>query len=147
MLVRWTRPAPAGNQWREINRVLDETFGLGGGTDGWFDRAWTPAVDVTEDAKSYQIALEIPGVRPADVKISLDGNRLIVQGDKKHEAEERNDRLHRFERRYGSFSRTFTLPDTVNGEAIEARAQDGVLVLVVPKTEKAQPRSIPVVSA
>ena len=144
MLVRWAaRPAQPMNSWREINRVIDETFGLGQG-DGWFDRAWAPAVDVTEDQKAYLIALELPGVKPDDVKIHLDGNRLIVSGEKKQEAEERTDRLHRFERRFGIFSRTFTLPETVNTEAIEARAQNGVLTLTLPKSEKAQPRTIPV---
>ncbi|MBL8985316.1 MAG: Hsp20/alpha crystallin family protein [Gemmatimonadales bacterium] len=144
MLVRWAaRPAQPMNSWREINRVIDETFGLGQG-DGWFDRAWAPAVDVTEDQKAYLIALELPGVKPDDVKIHLDGNRLIVSGEKKQEAEERTDRLHRFERRFGTFSRTFTLPETVNTEAIEARAQNGVLTLTLPKSEKAQPRTIPV---
>lgn len=144
MLVRWAaRPAQPMNSWREINRVIDETFGLGQG-DGWFDRAWAPAVDVTEDQKAYLIALELPGVKPDDVKIHLDGNRLIVSGEKKQEAEERTDRLHRFERRFGTFSRTFTLPETVNTEAIGARAQNGVLTLTLPKSEKAQPRTIPV---
>lgn len=145
MLVRWAaRPAQPVNSWREINRVIDETFGLGNGADGWFDRAWAPAVDVTEDQKAYVIALEVPGVKPEEVKIHLDGNRLIVSGEKKQEVEERTDRLHRFERRFGSFSRTFTLPDTVNTEAIEARTQHGVLTLTLPKSEKAQPRTIPV---
>jgi HSP20 family protein len=148
MLVRWAaRPAQPMNSWREINRVIDETFGLvnGSGTpDGWFDRAWAPAVDVTEEEKAFHISLEIPGVKPEDVKIHLDGNRLIVSGEKRQEVEERTDRLHRFERRFGSFSRTFTLPETVNAEAIEARAQNGVLTLVLPKTPKAQPKTIPV---
>ncbi len=145
MSVRWAaRPAQPVNSWREINRVIDETFGLGNGADGWFDRAWAPAVDVTEDQKAYVIALEVPGVKPEEVKIHLDGNRLIVSGEKKQEVEERTDRLHRFERRFGSFSRTFTLPDTVNTEAIEARTQHGVLTLTLPKSEKAQPRTIPV---
>lgn len=145
MLVRWAaRPAQANHSWREINRVLDQTFGLANG-DGWFDRAWAPAADVTEDAKRFVISLEIPGVRADEVKIQLDDNRLIVSGEKKHETDERTDRLHRFERQFGSFSRTFTLPDTVDTDAIEARAQNGVLTLTVPKVEKAQPRSIPVV--
>lgn len=144
MLVRWAaRPTQAPTSWRQINRVLDETLGLVNG-DGWFDRAWAPAVDVTEDSKSYRVVLEVPGVKPEDVKIDLDGNRLIVSGEKRHEGEEQTDRMHRFERRFGNFSRTFTLPDTVNADAIEARAQNGVLTLVLPKVEKAQPRSIPV---
>ena len=108
------------------------------------DEVTPPAVDVTEDEKAFFVALEVPGVRPNEVKISLDGNRLIVQGEKKAEDDEQTDRMHRFERRYGSFSRTFTLPETVNTEAIEARAQDGVLTLTLPKFEKVAPRSIPV---
>lgn len=149
MLVRWAaRPTETpATSWRQLNRVLDETFGLAPTGDGWFDRAWAPAVDVMEDAKSYQVVLEIPGVKPEEVKIDLDGNRLIVSGEKRHESEERTDRMHRFERRFGSFSRTFTLPDTVNADAIEARTQNGVLTLVLPKVEKARPRSIPVNTA
>lgn len=144
MLVRWAaRPTQTPAAWRQINRVLDETFGAVDG-DGWFDRSWAPAVDVSEDPRSYQIVLEIPGVKPEEVKIDLDGNRLIVSGTKKQETEDPADRIHRFERRYGSFSRTFTLPDTVNADAIEARTQHGVLTLILPKAEKAQPRSIPV---
>ena len=143
MLVRWAaRPTHASNSWRELNRALDQTFGLN--NDGWFDRAWAPAVDVSEDQKSFLISLEVPGVKAEDVKIQLDGNRLIVSGEKRQETEDRTDRVHRYERRYGSFSRTFTLPETVNVDAIEAKAQNGVLTLTLPKSEKAQPRTIPV---
>lgn len=145
MLVRWAaRPTQAANSWREINRVLDQTFGLA--NDGWFDQSWTPAVDVSEAEKSFVIALEIPGVKADEVKVSLDGNRLVIAGEKKQETGEQSDRTHRFGRRFGSFSRTFTLPETVHAEGITAKAQDGVLTVTVPKAEKVQPRAIPVAS-
>jgi HSP20 family protein len=111
------------------------------------ERTWSPAVDVVEDAKAFRLAFEIPGVNAEDVKIHLDHQQLTVSGEKKQEIEDNNDRFYRFERRFGSFTRTFTLPDTVNPDAIEARVQNGVLSLTLPKVEKAQPRAIPVKSA
>ena len=141
MLVRWNaRPA-------QINRLLDDAFAVANGVDGWFDRPWTPAVDVAEDPKSYSVAIELPGVKAEDLKIEVDGNRLTVKGEKRVETEEKSDRVHRFERRFGSFERVFTLPDTVNTSGIGAKVADGVLTLTLPKTEKAQPRSIAVTAA
>ena len=141
MLVRWNaRPA-------QINRLLDDAFAVANGVDGWFDRPWTPAVDVAEDPKAYSVAIELPGVKAEDLKIEVDGNRLTVKGEKRVETEEKSDRVHRFERRFGSFERVFTLPDTVNTSGIEAKVADGVLTLTLPKTEKAQPRSIAVTAA
>jgi len=140
MLVRWNaRPA-------YFNRLWDDAFG-GHGVDGWFDRGWTPAVDVSEDPKAFSVAMELPGVKAEDVKIEIDGNRLTVKGEKKAETEEKSDRVYRFERRFGAFERVFTLPETVNAEAIEAKVAAGVLTLTLPKTEKALPRSIAVKAA
>jgi len=150
MLIRWTdRPTqrmPHG--WREINRLLDETFGLPAAANGSEPiRGWAPAVDVSEDSKAYTLAIDLPGVRPEDVKIELDGKRLTVSGEKKLERDEKSDRLYRFERRFGSFQRVFTLPETVATDSIEARVEHGVLTLVLPKVEKAQPRSISIKAA
>lgn len=141
MLVRWSaRPA-------QLNRLLDDAFGVANGVDRWFDRPWTPAVDVAEDSKAYSVAIELPGVKAEDLKIEVDGNRLTVKGEKRLETEEKSDRVHRFERRFGSFERVFTLPDTVTTSGIEAKVAAGVLTLTLPKTEKAQPRSIAVTAA
>ncbi len=140
MLVRWSG-RPTG-----VNRLLDDAFSTANGLDGWFDRPWTPAVDVAEDPKGYSVAIELPGVKAEDLKVEVDGNRLTVRGEKRVEADEKTDRVHRFERRFGSFERIFTLPDTVNAEGIEAKVADGVLTLVLPKTAKVQPRSIAIKS-
>jgi HSP20 family protein len=106
--------------------------------------AWHPAVDVFEDKTAVKIVAELPGVKPEDVKLSLENNVLTIRGEKKHEAEEKTDRVHRFERSYGSFERAFVLPSTVDGEKISADYRNGVLTVSVPKAERARPREIPV---
>ena len=133
MLVRWNaRPA-------QLSRLLDD--------DGWFSRPWAPAVDVAEDAKAYSVAIELPGVKAEDLKVEIDGHRLTVKGEKRVETEDKTDRVHRFERRFGSFERVFTVPEAVDSSAIEAKVADGVLTLTLPKSEKAQPRSISIKAA
>ena len=146
MLVRWSaRPANVIDAWRGIDRLFDETFGLKNGT-GIFSDTWVPMVDVAEDDKAYEITVEVPGVAPEDLKINVEGKTLTVSGEKKQETRKEDGRVHRFERRYGSFTRTFTLPETVDGDAIEAKTRNGVLTLMLPKIEKAKPRAIPVVT-
>src|SRR5438093_6626785 len=128
-----------------IQRVLNETLG----SFDWQYRdsaaaAWVPAVDVFEEADKIRITAEIPGVKPEDIKISLEGNLLTIQGTKQQEAEERTERVHRYERTYGVFERSFTLPASVDPENIKANYDNGVLTLALPKTEKAKPRQIEV---
>jgi HSP20 family protein len=91
--------------------------------------------------------VELPGVRPEDVKISVEGNVLTVHGTKQQVAEERTERVHRYERTYGAFERTFTLPATVDAERITAGVDNGVLTITLPKVEQAKPRQIPVEAA
>src|ERR1043166_6546663 len=100
---------------QRLNRLLDEAF-TGGAAfpehGSAITSAWFAPTDVSEDANSLQITLEVPGVRPEDVRISLENNLLTVRGEKKQEKEERNERIHRYERSYGTFERSFVLPNT-----------------------------------
>jgi HSP20 family protein len=86
-------------------------------------------------------------VNPEDVKLSLENNVLTIRGEKKQEAEERTERVHRYERSYGSFERAFVLPSTVDGDKIDAQYHNGILTIMVPKVERARPREIPVRTA
>ena len=145
MLVRWTNAEPTqrvAENWGRLNRMFDDTFGLPAG--GAQTRAWMPAVDVSEDEKSYTLALELPGVKTEDVSIQVNGNRLVIQGEKKQQLEENTGRVHRFERSFGTFQRVFVLPETVDGERIEAASANGVLSIILPKTERARAREIPI---
>jgi HSP20 family protein len=139
---------PAGealNLERRISRLFNEALS---GFD-WQYRdsvgpAWAPAVDIFEEADSIRIHAEVPGVKPADVKISVEGNVLTISGTKQQSAEERTERVHRYERAYGAFERTFTLPATVDADKIRASYDNGVLTVTLPKVEKAKPRQIQV---
>jgi HSP20 family protein len=109
--------------------------------------SWTPAVDVFEDKGSVKIVAELPGVRSEDVKLSIENNVLTIRGEKKQEAEEKTERVHRYERSYGVFERAFALPNSVDSEKIEAKYENGILAVTIPKAEKALPREIPVKAA
>ena len=106
--------------------------------------AWVPPVDVFEQADAIRIVAEVPGVKPEDVKISVENNVLTIHGTKQQVAEERTERVHRYERSYGTFERSFTLPTTVDAGNIKADYEHGVLTVTLPKVEKARPRHIEV---
>lgn len=106
--------------------------------------AWVPAVDIFEEPEHLRIVAEIPGVKPQDVKITVEDNVLTIKGTKDQVAEEKAEKVHRYERTYGVFERTFTLPGTVNAEAIKATYEHGLLTLLLPKLEKAKARQITV---
>jgi HSP20 family protein len=133
------------NVGNRISRLLNDAFG---GLD-WQYRdsagaSWVPPVDIFEDKDSIRIMAEVPGVQPQDVKISLEGNVLTVHGQKGQVAEERTERVHRYERTYGVFERTFSLPASVDANKISASYEHGVLTVTLPKVEQARPREIQV---
>ena len=138
------RPTEAFQNLRRLNSFLDEAisgfpFGAGNGT---LTAAWTPAVDVFEDKDAVKIVAELPGVTQEDVKISLENQTLTVRGEKRQVAEEKTERVHRYERTYGAFERTFALPGTVDADRIEAAFAVGLLTVSLPKVERARPRQI-----
>jgi HSP20 family protein len=106
--------------------------------------AHTPAVDVIEEKGAFLLKAEVPGVAADQVDVSLDGNVLTLKGDQRHEHEDTREGYRRIERRYGSFQRSFTLPDSVDVAAVEATLSDGVLTVRVPKKPALQPRKIAV---
>jgi HSP20 family protein len=128
-----------------LNRMMDEAFGAAG-NGGTLASAWTPSCDVFEDKENLKIVLELPGVAPEDVKISLENQVLTIQGEKKQVAEEQSERWHRYERSYGSFERMFTLPSTVDADRIDAKVEHGLLTVTLPKAERSRPREITVKS-
>lgn len=127
---------------REVDRLFDR----------FFDRAanatmsLVPAVDVRETAEVLEVVAELPGMRSEDVNVSIENNVLTISGEKKQEVTEGNGdgNYHLVERRFGRFERAFTLPRTVNTEKIDARFENGVLTVTLPKSEAAKPRKIKV---
>ncbi len=105
---------------------------------------WAPLVDVIEDEKEYLVKAELPEVKKDDVKITVQDEVLTVSGERTQEKEEKGKKFHRIERAYGSFSRSFTLPEDADASKIAADFKNGVLTVHLPKSERAKPKSIEV---
>jgi len=107
---------------------------------------WTPVADISETDKEYLIKAELPEVKKEDVKITLDGDVITLTGERRHEKEHKDENEIRVESFYGTFSRSFSLPDNIDASAIRAETKDGVLRVHIPKTEvsKTKPISIEV---
>ena len=144
-LVRW-------DPFRELEEVSDRlnrmfarpAVARPNGKETMIVADWTPSVDISETEGEYQIKAEIPDVKKEDVKVILEDGVLTIQGERKYEKEEKGKKFHRIERSYGSFVRTFSLPDVIEEEKVKAEFKDGVLNLHLPKSEKAKPRAIDV---
>jgi len=105
---------------------------------------WAPLVDISEDDKEYLIKAELPDIKKEDIKLSVHDNVLSISGERKYEKEEKGKKYHRVERAYGSFLRSFTLPEDADASTVAAESKDGILKVHLPKSEKAKPKSIEV---
>ena len=104
--------------------------------------AWLPLVDIFEEPDVIRLVAEVPGVRPEDVKISVEGSLLTIKGTKEQVTEEKAEKVHRYERTYGAFERTFTLSASIDANKIKATYNLGVLTITLPKAETAKPHLI-----
>src|SRR5437879_13701078 len=131
--------------FREL-ATLFENFAEGPATgkDQLMAGTFVPPVDVYEDEHKLMLKLEIPGVNDGDLDIRLENNVLTVKGERKFEKEEKEENFHRIERRYGTFARTFRLPDTVDSEKVEAHYDKGILKIALAKRAEAKPKQIKV---
>jgi len=105
---------------------------------------WTPSVDIYEDKNAIVLEADLPGIKPEDFKLSIENYKLSLSGEHKFEKEEKSENFHRVERSYGSFTRNFTLPSTVNVDEVKAEFKDGVLRVTLPKREEVKAREIQV---
>lgn len=136
-------------QWTPF-REMDEMFsrlqrGMTRASDS-NEAEWAPAVDICEKDGEYLLKADLPGVKKEDVHIQLQNGVLTLSGERKSEKEEKGETYHRVERTYGSFSRSFTLPDNVSSEKIKAECKEGMVCVHLPKTEARKPatKQIPI---
>ena len=140
-LVRFN-PRRMMNAHEGWNRMFNELLGYEGDEEV-MTQVWAPRADIVEDEKNYRVVMDLPGVKKEDVNLSLENNVLTISGERKMEREEKKgDHYHLTERAYGRFSRSFTLRNTIDQEKIEAKFEDGELIIELPKVEKALPRKI-----
>jgi HSP20 family protein len=126
----------------QINRLFNETFDHSSEEGNL--TAWAPAVDIHETEQEVVVKADLPGVKPEDLDVRVENNLLTIRGERKFEKRVSEQNYLRVERSYGSFSRSFSLANTVNTEAIKADYKDGVLTLSIPKREEAKPKQIKV---
>jgi HSP20 family protein len=132
-------------QMTQMSPMLAHALGLHGQQQGSATAtAWAPALDISERKDAYLVTVELPGLKPEDLDITMEDGLLTIQGERAFAQESSEQQFHRVERRYGAFRRSITLPAQVQAEQIEASFDNGVLQIVVPKMEEATPKRIQV---
>lgn len=128
-----------------MNRMFGDFYGRRLDDDVMSRGDWVPAVDIYENDKhEIVIRAEMPGMKREDIELRVENNTLTLRGERKREAEVRDEQYHRVERAYGAFVRSFSLPSTVDAGHVSAEYKDGVLSVTLPLREEAKPRQIPV---
>ncbi|HKP47282.1 MAG TPA: Hsp20/alpha crystallin family protein [Pyrinomonadaceae bacterium] len=126
----------------EVNRLFSTNLTRGFGEEGIGRGAWNPSVDIYENKDHIVLEAELPGMKREDFDLSVENNVITLRGERQFEKKEDNDNYHRVERSYGSFTRSFTLPQTVSAEGATAEYKNGVLRVTLPKREEAKARRI-----
>jgi HSP20 family protein len=140
-LIRWEPTRELSTIQGEMNRLFNTFFDAPHG-NGIAARRWVPAMDLVENEHEFVLRADLPGLSDKDVNIELDDNVLTVSGERKSEHEERKEGYYRVERSSGSFSRSLTLPEGVDPEAVKANFDRGVLEIRIPKPEQRKPRKV-----
>jgi HSP20 family protein len=142
-IIRWEPFRDLVSTQDRFNQLFNDTFARAFGDQQEVSpRAWIPPVDIFETGDSLVLKAELPGINPADVEIRVEDNTLYLKGERKFEKEVKEENLHRVERSYGTFTRSFALPNTISADAVKAEYENGVLTLTMPKREEAKPRTI-----
>jgi HSP20 family protein len=142
-MVRWD---PFADMDSLFNRLMPRSMAswprFAVSDDGGPKLEWSPSADISETDKEYLVRAELPAVKKEDVKVTVDGGMITIEGERKQRKEEKNEKFHRVESVTGNFMRSFTLPDNVDEKNIRCESQDGVLTVHIPKTEIEKRRPI-----
>ena len=144
VLTRWEPFREFATLQDRMNRLFRESYNEGGRDEALATSSFAPAVDVYEDEHKVTLKIEVPGIDEKDIDVRVENNVLTVSGERKIEREEKEENYRRVERQYGSFTRTFTLPQTVDTENVSANYDKGVLKVSLPKRAEAKPKQIKV---
>jgi HSP20 family protein len=144
-LIRWEPAREINSLQQEMNRLFSSFFDTppaGAGGNGGNPRRWIPAMDLVETDDHFVLRADLPGMSEGDVDLSLEDNVLTLSGERRSEHEQGGEGFYRLERATGAFSRSLTLPEGVDGDAISARFDNGVLEVRIPKPEQRKPRKL-----
>jgi len=143
VLTRWDPYRELSSLQDRMNRLFNASFGESR-DEALTTSSFAPAVDVYEDEHNVTLKIEVPGIDEKDIDVRVENNTLTVHGERKIEQEEKEENYRRIERQYGSFTRTFTLPTTVDTESVSANYDKGVLKIKLAKKAEAKPKQIKV---
>lgn len=147
-LARWNPLRELEVMSDRLNRLFSRQDAQGSnGKEMIMVADWTPSVDISETDEAFHIAAELPEVKKEDIEVTVENGILTLQGDRREERESKGRKIHRIERAYGRFVRSFALPDLIDESRVKAEFRDGVLHLDLPKSEKARPKAIEVTVA
>ncbi len=142
VIVRWEHLRDLMTAQREFGHLVRETFSPAAGGGEVSTRTWAPPVDIYENGENLVLKAELPGINPDDVEVCVEDNTLYLKGERKFEKEVKEENYQRVERTYGTFVRTFSLPNAIDSDKVAANYKDGVLTLTLPKREESKPRTI-----
>ena len=141
-IIRWEPLRELSTLQNEMNRLFNTVVDAPGASANANLRRWMPAMDLVEDDDAFVLRADLPGMRQQDVSIEFDDSTLTVSGERKAEHESQEAGFHRVERSFGAFSRSLTLPKGIDGDAVSASFDRGVLEIRIPKPEARKPRRI-----
>ncbi len=142
-IIRWDPFRDLVTLRERMNRLFEDAVSTARSEEkDMISSSWAPAVDIYEDEKQLVLTAEIPGINEKDVEIKIEDNTLSIHGERKLEKETKEENYHRIERAYGSFYRSFTLPNHIDQDKIQAEHENGVLKISMPKRPELQPRKV-----
>jgi HSP20 family protein len=144
VLTRWDPYREFSTLQDRMNRLFNASFNSEGRDESLTTSSFAPAVDVYEDEHDITLKIEVPGIDEKDIDVRIENNTLTVHGERKIEKEEKEENYRRIERQNGSFTRTFTLPNTVDSDSVSATYEKGVLKVKLAKKAEAKPKQIKV---
>jgi HSP20 family protein len=143
-IIRWDPFRDLSIIQDRMNKLFEESLARSRGEEGAALTAWVPPVDIYETKDAIVVKAELPGIDQKDIEVQVHDNILTIRGERKFESDVKRENFHRIERAYGTFQRSFSIPNTIRQDQVKARFHNGVLEITLPKMEEAKPRQIKV---
>jgi len=141
-IIRWDPFRDLVTLRERMNRLFEDAFTSRGEEKDLVASSWSPSVDIYETENEIVLTAEIPGVDEKNIEIKLEDNTLSLKGDRNFEKETKEENYHRIERAYGSFYRSFTLPQNIDQDNIKAESENGILKITMPKKPELKPKKV-----
>lgn len=138
----WPRKSASTNLWEDFDHLFEGLAAKNELSSTYSDVSFAPATDITEGDAGYFLSMDLPGLKKEDIKIEINDGTLIVSGERKSSLQETKDKVQRFEKNYGFFKRSFSLPKIADGDRIQAKHENGVLEITIPKAAELKAKKI-----